>query len=212
MGTSWYIVSTCRRNNKLIEQYMDRAKTSRLVDSALRAACTESKLSASEAFTLTVPVGTLIGYAARPLTAEFCQTAMIRNTTSLSWRLGRAVMLANKQANVGQIDQVLIDALGGPTTAKLLFAGKITQVSRRVFKGHTVGDITLAALPADEEEDADSGRPTFEGTVMSRWDTRQIEMVAERQSHSRTRTFLLSTEWETPQRYAQWRSGGNAGG
>lgn len=146
---------------------MDRAKTSKLVDSALRAACTESKLSKPEPLELMNSVGTLIGYAARPLTAEFCRTAMIRNTTSLSWRLGRAVMLANKQANVGQIDRILIDALGGPSTAKLLFAGKITQVSRRVYKGHTVGDITLAALPADEEEDADSSRPTFEGTLTS---------------------------------------------
>lgn len=90
---------------------------------------------------------------------------MIRNTTSLGWRLGRAVMLANKQANVGKIDQVLIEALGGPSTGRLLFAGKITHVSRRVFKGHTVGDMTIGALAPDDEEDVDSSRPRFEGTL-----------------------------------------------
>lgn len=114
-------------------------------------------------------VGTLIGYAARPLTAEFCQTAMIKNTTSLSWRLGRAVTLAKKQANIGQIDKILIDALGGPETGRLLFAGKITHVSRRVYKGHTVGDVEITALAHDEEDDPDASdaRPRFSGSAIS---------------------------------------------
>lgn len=112
-------------------------------------------------------VGTLIGFAARPLTAEFCKAAMIKNTTSLSWSLGRAVTLANKQANIGQIDKILIDALGGPETGRLLFAGKITHVSRRVYKGHTVGEVEITALENDEEDDPDLTRPRFTGTAFS---------------------------------------------
>lgn len=121
----------------------------------------------------TSTVGTLIGYAARPLTAEFCRRAMIKNTTSLSWRLGRAVTLANKNANIGQIDKILIDALGGPETGRLLFSGKITHVSRRVYKGHTVGEVEITALSYDEEDDPEGERPKFSGSATSRLLTRR---------------------------------------
>ena len=76
-------------------------------------------------------------------------------------------MLANKQANIGRIDKILIDALGGTKTGRLLFAGKITIVSRRVYKGHTVGEVEIAALAHDEEDDPDSERQRFTGSAMS---------------------------------------------
>lgn len=91
---------------------------------------------------------------------------MIKNTISLSWRLGRAVMLAERQHNIGNIGQVLVDAVGGPSTAKVLFAGKITGVERKTFKGHTIGEVQISALKRDEQED-DAASEVYSGTATS---------------------------------------------
>lgn len=76
-------------------------------------------------------MGSLTGAAKRPLTVEECRRFAVKNTVSLAWRIGRAVDFARKQHAIGQVGQVIIDAVGGAETAKLLFAGKIVEVSRR---------------------------------------------------------------------------------
>lgn len=73
-----------------------------------------------------------MGQASRPLRARDLGISMILNTISLSWRIGRAIALARKQSNIGHIGQVIVDAVGGPDTAKVLFSGKITDVRRRL--------------------------------------------------------------------------------
>jgi DUF917 family protein len=135
---------------------MTKAKHYKDIDSVLRAGCVE--------------MGTHAGAAFKPLDKELCEKALIKNTVSQSWRLGRAVALANKQANVGNVGYVLVDALGGDETARVLFAGKIVDVGRRLYKGHTIGEIIIQALPTDEEEadDPQSPKLKFEGTMKSR--------------------------------------------
>lgn len=110
-------------------------------------------------------VGTLVGQAHRPLSASFCDKALIKNTVSLSWRLGRAVILANKQAQIGNVGNILVDALGGSSTAKVLFSGKIVEVGRRVYKGHSIGEVVIASLPKDDE--SEDAQISFEGTLKS---------------------------------------------
>lgn len=98
-------------------QLLTKAKSDLHVDPVLRAACME--------------MGSLTGAAKRPLTVEECRRFAVKNTVSLAWRIGRAVDFARKQHAIGQVGQVIIDAVGGAETAKLLFAGKIVEVSRR---------------------------------------------------------------------------------
>jgi DUF917 family protein len=67
---------------------------------------------------------------------------------------------------------VLVDALGGAVASKVLFSGKIVEVNRRIYKGHTVGEIVVKAVAAGEEEEGDEGegaKERFEGTVVSKW-------------------------------------------
>lgn len=131
-----------------VKHYLDE-------DSIMRAACVE--------------MGTHAGAAQRPLTKEECEGCMVKNTVSQAWRLGRAVALANKTANIGRIGSVLVDALGGARAAKVLFSGKIVEVNRRIYKGHTVGEIVVNAVAAEDEEEEDPSNPKekFEGTVTS---------------------------------------------
>lgn len=75
-------------------------------------------------------------------------------------------MLAQKTGRIGEIGSILIDALGGPSTSRILFAGKITSVQRRVYKGHSVGEVVIAAV--NEDEDAGGGiKQSFQGVMNS---------------------------------------------
>lgn len=69
--------------------------------------------------------------ASRPLRVKDLGASMIVNTVSLSWYIGRAIALARKQSNIDQIGHVVVDAVGGAKTAKVLFSGKIIDVGRR---------------------------------------------------------------------------------
>ncbi|KAK4684534.1 uncharacterized protein P7C73_g5641, partial [Tremellales sp. Uapishka_1] len=133
--------------------FMVKAKTDRDVDAVQRAACVE--------------MGTHAGAAHRPLSKAECERALIKNTVSQAWRLGRAVALANKQSNIGNVGRILVDALGGPSSARVMFSGKVTDVSRKLWKGHTYGEIVIQALKAEEEEDEDPDHPKekFEGSM-----------------------------------------------
>ena len=133
---------------------MTKVKEHYDIDTVLRAGCVE--------------MGTYAGVAFKPLTKDICEQALIKNTISQSWRLGRAVALANKQANVGNVGSVIVDAMGGADTAKFLFAGNIIEVKRSIFKGHTVGEVVIQALKADEEEADDPERPRLQFRGMMR--------------------------------------------
>ncbi|BEI86528.1 hypothetical protein CcaverHIS002_0608150 [Cutaneotrichosporon cavernicola] len=127
--------------------FMTTAKHYKDVDRVLRAGCIE--------------MGTHANVACRPLSRAFCQDSLVRNTVSQSWRLGRAVALATKQSNIGDVGRILVDAVGGRGAARVLFAGKITALGRHIFKGHTYGEITITALAADED---DSGSGSGSGS------------------------------------------------
>ncbi|KAH7913302.1 hydantoinase, partial [Hygrophoropsis aurantiaca] len=132
---------------------MVKAKRDIDVDASLRAACVE--------------MGTHVGQASRPLAASSLQASLIVNTVSLSWRIGRAVALARKQSSLARIGSILVDAVGGPNTARVLFSGKITDVQRRLYKGHTIGRVIITALVVDDgtEEDPDYPVERFSGTL-----------------------------------------------
>ncbi|WVQ78564.1 hypothetical protein IAT38_000650 [Cryptococcus sp. DSM 104549] len=132
--------------------FMTAAKHYKDIDRILRGACIE--------------MGTSATVAARPLSRSECDVALVRNTVSQSWRLGRAVALANKQAQIGNIGNILVDALGGPKAARVLFAGKIHSVGRRLHKGHSYGEIVIHALQGDdEEEEGGEKKQKFRGVM-----------------------------------------------
>ena len=125
-----------------------------------------------------VEMGTAAGTAGRPLTKPQVQQCLIRNTLSQSWRIGREVALARLKANLGNLGPVLVEALGGPKAAKVLFSGKIMEVNRKLYKGHSVGEVVIQALQADEEEDEDPARPRqrFHGTMTSEFSSKREGM------------------------------------
>jgi DUF917 family protein len=120
---------------------MTKARRDIDVDASLRAACVE--------------MGTYVGQASCPLEADYVDNAMIKNTVSLSWRIGRAIALARKQSSLSRIGSILVDAVGGSNSARVLFMGKITDVRRTTYKGHTIGEVVITALTVDDDVDDD---------------------------------------------------------
>lgn len=103
------------------------------VDACMRAACIEMGWVIAQRCHIAISrvVRTFVGLASRPQRVKNLEVSMIANTVSLSWRIGRAIALARKQSNIDQIGQVVVDAVGGAKTAKVLFNGKITDLRRR---------------------------------------------------------------------------------
>ncbi|KAH3669216.1 hypothetical protein OGAPHI_001337 [Ogataea philodendri] len=73
----------------------------------------------------------------------------IFNTTSLAWRVGRAVHEARQNSEVEKLPEYIINACGGSKTAEKIFSGKIIRVERRTFKGHVYGEIDVKSEDSD---------------------------------------------------------------
>lgn len=131
---------------------MTKSPTDEIVDRALRASCSE--------------MGSRVGMAAKPTTTRKVRDYGVLNTLSLAWRIGRTVARAQQESTVHTVAEQIVAAVGGPTTAKILFRGKIVAVERRLFKGHSLGEITISQTATDDEEDAHEQRAVAEGGVV----------------------------------------------
>jgi DUF917 family protein len=131
---------------------MTKSPDDEIVDRALRASCAE--------------MGSKVGMAARPTTTDRVRNFGVINTLSLAWRIGRTVARAQQESTIHTVAEQIIDEVGGPTTAKILFRGKITGVERRIFKGHSYGEVTIAQAQDDEEEQHHESAAVAEGGVV----------------------------------------------
>lgn len=118
---------------------MTKATNDEIVDRALRASCSE--------------MGSRVGMAAKPTTAENVVKYGVLNTLSLAWRIGRCIARAQVTNTVSTIAEQIIEEIGGPEAAKVLFRGKIVGVERRLLKGHSYGEITIQQIMKNEEEE-----------------------------------------------------------
>ena len=119
---------------------MTRAPDDEIVDRALRASCAE--------------MGSRVGMAARPTTTERLRKTAVINSYSLAWRIGRCIALAERTNSLSRVAEAIVQEAGGPESAKILFTGKIIGVERRLWKGHSYGEVIIASTsPGDEAEE-----------------------------------------------------------
>jgi DUF917 family protein len=116
---------------------MTKASNDEIVDRALRASCAE--------------MGSRVGMAAKPTTTEKVRKSGVLNTMSLAWRIGRCIALSEATNTMSTVAEAIVNEAGGPKSARILFRGKITQVERRVYKGHSHGSITITGTEEDDE-------------------------------------------------------------
>lgn len=108
------------------------AESNGKVESLLRTACIE--------------MGNATAVAGRPLTGDVIRDFAVPNTLSLAYFLGHAVHLARET----KLD--FIKAINKITPVKLLYTGKIVDVTRDVSRGYTMGRCLIAPLSEDNEE------------------------------------------------------------
>ncbi|TID03905.1 Hydantoin utilization protein A [Colletotrichum higginsianum] len=131
---------------------MTRAPNDEIVDRALRASCSE--------------MGSRVGMAAKPTTSDRVRRFGVLNTVSLAWRIGRCIAVCRATNTMSTVAESIIHEAGGPEAAKVLFRGKIVRVERRLFKGHSYGEVHIAALEAgDEDEGEEAVRGTGKAAV-----------------------------------------------
>ncbi|KAK5161475.1 hypothetical protein LTS14_001271 [Recurvomyces mirabilis] len=132
---------------------MTRASNDEIVDRALRASCSE--------------MGSRVGMAAKPTTTDRVQRFGVLGTVSLAWRIGRCIKMAEATNTLSSVAESIVNEVGGPKSAKILFRGKIVTVERRLFKGHSYGHIVIAATgPTDDEEQTLSSTNEATSTAM----------------------------------------------
>jgi DUF917 family protein len=125
---------------------MTKTTNDEIVDRALRASCTE--------------MGSRVGMAAKPTTKEKVIKYSVLNTVSLAWRIGRCIARAKTHNTTSTIAEQIIEEVGGPESAKVLFRGKIIGVERRLWKGHSYGEITIQQIADEEVENANGSMKT----------------------------------------------------
>ena len=122
---------------------MVKTSDDEIVDRALRASCSE--------------MGSRVGMCAKPTTTQFVRDYGVLNTTSLAWRIGRAIAKCEATNSLSLVAESIIEETGGPAAAKVLFRGKIVAVERRLYKGHSHGAVHIAAFDQGDEEDEAAG-------------------------------------------------------
>ncbi|KAF2281377.1 DUF917-domain-containing protein [Westerdykella ornata] len=117
--------------------YMPTATSDLKVEQVIRAALSQ--------------MGSHVGCADGPVTGAETRRWAVEHTLSLSWRIGRAVARARKENRLEHLAESIIDAVGGPSTGRVLFKGKIIGVERTLRMGHVYGEVIIEGGNVDED-------------------------------------------------------------
>ncbi|KZO91757.1 hydantoinase/oxoprolinase [Calocera viscosa TUFC12733] len=98
-------------------------------------------------------MGSRAGVSVVPLTRKQCQDYGVVRTVSQAWRIGRAITLSRQQNDFKSIPRRILELQNG----KCLFIGKIVDVQREVRAGFTWGQVTIAPLQDDEQDETSLG-------------------------------------------------------
>ncbi|ODQ62063.1 hypothetical protein WICANDRAFT_82179 [Wickerhamomyces anomalus NRRL Y-366-8] len=119
-----------------------------LTDVILRASCGE--------------MGSRVGYAGRPSEGHLVKKFAVKNSYSLAWRIGRQIAYCQETNSTDQVADRIIEEVGGQSSAKKLFTGKITSVEQKLYKGHSYGQIVITAFDAEDQDISSSDIPFVE--------------------------------------------------
>ncbi|KAI1878483.1 uncharacterized protein JN550_000665 [Neoarthrinium moseri] len=109
-----------------------------------------TELEAERAFRAALSqMGSHVGCAKGPVSGANTKSWVVENTISLSWRIGRAVAMSRCTNQIDTVAESIIDEVGGPQSAKVLFKGKIVGVERVTKMGHAYGEVIIESAAED---------------------------------------------------------------
>ncbi|SJL08135.1 related to D-amino acid hydantoin hydrolase (hydantoinase) [Armillaria ostoyae] len=115
---------------------MSRAKDNHAVEAFMR--------------TVTTEMGSSAALVPAPMTIAETRDYGVRRTLSQAWGIGRAIAMCRQKNDLKSVPDEILKLQNG----KLLFIGKIVDVSREVRAGFTLGEVKIARLGEDELEDS----------------------------------------------------------
>jgi DUF917 family protein len=122
-----------------------------------------TELDAERAFRAALSqMGSHVGCAKGPISGANTKSWVVENTISLSWRIGRAVALSRCSNAVDTVVESIIEEVGGPESAKLLFKGKIVGVERSTKMGHSYGEVIIESSNANDPNHSLDGHKKVE--------------------------------------------------
>ncbi|ODQ44363.1 hypothetical protein PICMEDRAFT_74609 [Pichia membranifaciens NRRL Y-2026] len=88
-------------------------------------------------------VGAHVGVVNVPMTCKQLENMTVHNSLSIAWRIGRAIRVARQKFEINKLPERILESVGGKTSGKQIFAGKIIGVEKRLFKGHVYGEVII---------------------------------------------------------------------
>ncbi|KAI5212110.1 DUF917-domain-containing protein [Aureobasidium subglaciale] len=146
-------IATADGNGNLI--YMPTATSDLAVERIIRAALSQM---GKPILTNVSAFRSHVGCAEGPVTGAETKRWAVEHTISLAWRIGRAVAAARQSNRIDTVAESIIDEVGGPEAAKVIFKGKIVGVERTLRNGHVYGEVIIEAA-------ADTSSTEFKGRI-----------------------------------------------
>jgi DUF917 family protein len=110
-----------------------------------------TELEAERAFRAALSqMGSHVGCAKGPISGANTKSWVVENTISLSWRIGRAVAMCRCTNQIDTVAESIIEEVGGPKSAKVLFKGKIVGVERITKMGHAYGEVIIESSTGND--------------------------------------------------------------
>lgn len=123
-------LAMCDGNGNVV--VMTRATSDLQVERALRAALSQ--------------MGSHTGCAEGAVSGAEARRWAVEHTISESWRIGRAVERARRGNRVDRVAEEIVEAVGGPRAARVLWKGKIVRVTRTLRMGHIYGECVVEGM------------------------------------------------------------------
>lgn len=105
-----------------------------------------------------IAMGYYVGLAASPCSGESVAAYAVKHTMSQAWRIGRCIARVRQNNTMSSVGEQIVEEVGGDNTAKVLFRGKIVGIKRRLYKGHSHGEVVIEHVEDDANEVPDGSR------------------------------------------------------
>ncbi|KAK7523439.1 hypothetical protein IWZ03DRAFT_364601 [Phyllosticta citriasiana] len=155
-------ISMCDGNGNVV--FMTKATSDETVERVFRAGLSE--------------LGSHVGCAEGPVTGAETRRWAVEHTISLSWRIGRAVHAAQQSNSIDTVAESIVAEVGGSSSAKVLFKGKIVGVERTLRRGHIYGEVIIEA--ADVNDSAAEGPSEYDGRIVIPFKNENIAVFKEK--------------------------------
>lgn len=88
-------------------------------------------------------IGAHVGVVNVPMTTNDLKEMTVHHSLSVAWRIGRAIKIARSKFEIDKLPERILSSVGGHTSGRIIFDGKIIGVEKKLFKGHVYGEVLI---------------------------------------------------------------------